>query len=183
MTDFVLFVLWIVAFGLLVNFIGPLHCGSIWAWGNITQKGTCERWKAAVAFCFLSAIFWLVSALVVCFALSLFAGIADLHPGYLVRPPRTTQYDHHRWHCCWVSQCSRWIDLGMSTDNIQHQPPQVVSQPPYLEIPSPVCHLFTVGVFGIVRSLFKLYSQLSTAILVPNSFLTSVLALSCSSIR
>ncbi|MCJ1303014.1 hypothetical protein MMC08_005820 [Hypocenomyce scalaris] len=62
--DLVLFVAWIVAFGLLVNFIGPLSCGSIWHWGNITEKGTCERWKAAVAFSFLSAIFWLVSALV-----------------------------------------------------------------------------------------------------------------------
>ncbi|KAI9812761.1 MAG: hypothetical protein M1827_004517 [Pycnora praestabilis] len=62
--DLVLFVLWMTAFGLLVNFIGPLHCGSVWAWGNITEKGTCERWKAAVALSFLSAIFWLVSALV-----------------------------------------------------------------------------------------------------------------------
>lgn len=62
--DLVLFVLWIIAFGLLVNFIGPLHCGSIWAWGNITEKGTCQKWKAAVAFSFLSAIFWLFSALV-----------------------------------------------------------------------------------------------------------------------
>lgn len=62
--DLVLFVLWIIAFGLLVNFIGPLHCGSIWAWGNITEKGTCQKWKAAVAFSFLSAIFWLISALV-----------------------------------------------------------------------------------------------------------------------
>lgn len=55
-----------VAFGLLVNFIGPMNCGSIWAWGNITDKGTCERWKAAVAFAFLSGMFWLASTLVVC---------------------------------------------------------------------------------------------------------------------
>ncbi|KAI9675536.1 MAG: hypothetical protein M1829_003340 [Trizodia sp. TS-e1964] len=62
--DLLLFVLWIVAFGLLVDFIGPLNCGSVFAWGDITQQGTCERWKAAVAFTFLSAIFWLASALV-----------------------------------------------------------------------------------------------------------------------
>ncbi len=63
--DFVLFVLWMVAFGLLVNFIGPLHCGSVFAWGDITQKGTCQRWKAAVAFSFLSSLFWLASCLLV----------------------------------------------------------------------------------------------------------------------
>ncbi|KAI9852642.1 MAG: hypothetical protein M1824_001839 [Vezdaea acicularis] len=61
--DFVMFILWIVAFGLLVNFIGPLHCGSIWAWGDITDKGTCQKWKASVAFSFLSAVFWLASAI------------------------------------------------------------------------------------------------------------------------
>lgn len=63
--DLILFILWMVAFGLLVNFIGPLRCGSIWRWGDITEKGTCERWKAAVAFTFLSAMFWLASALIV----------------------------------------------------------------------------------------------------------------------
>jgi hypothetical protein len=47
------------------QFIGPMHCGSIWAWGNLAKKSYCEKWKADVAFAFLSAIFWLVSALVV----------------------------------------------------------------------------------------------------------------------
>lgn len=61
--DFLLFVAWIVAFGLLVDFIGPLHCGSVFHWGDITHKGTCQKWKADVAFAFLSAIFWLASAL------------------------------------------------------------------------------------------------------------------------
>lgn len=61
--DLVLFIAWMVAFGLLVDFIGPMNCGSIWSWGNITDKGTCERWKAAVAFSFLSGIFWLVSTI------------------------------------------------------------------------------------------------------------------------
>jgi hypothetical protein len=61
--DFLLFALWMIAFGLLVQFIGPLDCGSVFYWGDITQQGTCQRWKADVAFAFLSAIFWLASAL------------------------------------------------------------------------------------------------------------------------
>ncbi|KAI9804484.1 MAG: hypothetical protein M1825_001383 [Sarcosagium campestre] len=62
--DFILFVAWIVAFGLLVDFIGPLNCGSVFSWGDNFGAGTCQQWKADVAFAFLSAIFWLVSALV-----------------------------------------------------------------------------------------------------------------------
>jgi len=62
--DVLLSVGWFVAFGLLVKFIGPLQCGSIWSWSNLTEKSQCEKWKADVAFTFLSAIFWLVSALV-----------------------------------------------------------------------------------------------------------------------
>jgi len=59
--DLFLSILWFVSFGLLVAFIGPLHCGSIFDWSDITHKGTCQKWKADVAFCFLSAIFWLAS--------------------------------------------------------------------------------------------------------------------------
>jgi len=62
--DVLLSVGWFVAFGLLVKFIGPLQCGSIWNWSNLTEKSQCEKWKADIAFIFLSAIFWLVSALV-----------------------------------------------------------------------------------------------------------------------
>jgi len=61
--DLLLFVLFMIAFGLLVQFIGPLDCGSVFYWGDITQKGTCQKWKADVAFTFLSAIFWLASAI------------------------------------------------------------------------------------------------------------------------
>lgn len=61
--DLVLFVLWMVAFGLLVNFIGPMHCGSIWGWDGITGKSTCSKFKADIAFCFLASIFFLASAL------------------------------------------------------------------------------------------------------------------------
>ncbi|KAH6674361.1 integral membrane protein [Halenospora varia] len=61
--DFVLFAAWMIAFGLLADFIGPLHCGGLWNWRGITGKGTCDRWKADIAFCFLASIFFLVSAL------------------------------------------------------------------------------------------------------------------------
>jgi len=60
--DFVLFVLFMVAFGLLANFIGPMHCGSIWNWHGITGKATCDKFKADVAFTFLASIFFLASA-------------------------------------------------------------------------------------------------------------------------
>ena len=66
-TDLIMFLLWIIVYGLMVSFIAPLNCGSIWAWGDITQQGNCQKWKAATAFSFLSAVFWFVSALVVCY--------------------------------------------------------------------------------------------------------------------
>lgn len=42
-----------------------MDCGNIFYWGDITHQGVCQRWKADVAFAFLSAIFWLGSALLV----------------------------------------------------------------------------------------------------------------------
>jgi len=62
--DFVLFVLWIIAFGLLTNYINGMGCGSIWQWGGLTQKNACARYKANIAFCFLAAIFFLASAII-----------------------------------------------------------------------------------------------------------------------
>jgi len=61
--DFLLFALFMIAFGLLANFIGPMNCGSIWNWHGITGKATCSKFKADLAFCFLASIFFLVSAL------------------------------------------------------------------------------------------------------------------------
>ncbi|KAJ5735602.1 uncharacterized protein N7483_000727 [Penicillium malachiteum] len=54
---------WFAAFGILVDAIKHLPCGSIWSW-HFRGNGACGRWKAAEAFSFLSAIVWLVSALV-----------------------------------------------------------------------------------------------------------------------
>ncbi|MCJ1321080.1 hypothetical protein MMC15_006422 [Xylographa vitiligo] len=54
---------WLVTLGLLVNYIGPLNCGSIWDWGQITTGSTCSQWKAAIAFSLLSAVCWLFTAI------------------------------------------------------------------------------------------------------------------------
>ncbi|KAJ0415074.1 LCCL domain-containing protein [Aspergillus carlsbadensis] len=56
---------WFAAFGIQVHANNRLNCGSIWAWGRITDDSYCGRWKAGQAFSFLSAIVWIVSALVV----------------------------------------------------------------------------------------------------------------------
>lgn len=61
--DFVMFVLFMVAFGLLVNFIGPMDCGSVWNWNGITGKSECSKFKADIAFLFLASIFFFVSTL------------------------------------------------------------------------------------------------------------------------
>jgi hypothetical protein len=63
--DFVLFALYMIAFGLLANFIGPMQCGSIWNWDGITGAATCDKFKADLAFSFLASIFFLASALLV----------------------------------------------------------------------------------------------------------------------
>ena len=65
LTDVLLFIMWTVAFGVFTDYIKPMGCGSIWAWGDIVKGGTCSRWKAAVAFSFLSTCFWLLTALTV----------------------------------------------------------------------------------------------------------------------
>lgn len=61
--DLLLFALFMIAFGLLANFIGPMNCGSIWNWDGITGKATCSKFKADLAFCFLASIFFLASGL------------------------------------------------------------------------------------------------------------------------
>jgi len=59
--DLLLFAAWMVSFGLLINFVDDLDCGSYFYWGS--GHATCHKWKADVAFAFLSSIFWLLSAL------------------------------------------------------------------------------------------------------------------------
>lgn len=63
---------WFAAFGILVDAIKQIPRCGVWNWhfGNFGNWGgghsLCTRWKVAEAFSFLSAIIWLVSALVVC---------------------------------------------------------------------------------------------------------------------
>ncbi|KAM0333293.1 hypothetical protein ACHAQA_001954 [Verticillium albo-atrum] len=63
--DLFISILWFVAFGLLVDLIGN-GCGGVFNWSNITIRGddACGRFKAIVAFAFLSAICWLASAVI-----------------------------------------------------------------------------------------------------------------------
>ncbi|KAI1381037.1 marvel domain-containing protein [Hypoxylon crocopeplum] len=63
--DLIISICWFVAFGLLVNFLDG-SCGYVFDWNNVTFRGSdqCGKWKAVIAFAFLSAICWLVSAIV-----------------------------------------------------------------------------------------------------------------------
>ncbi|SPQ24936.1 dd3d56f1-ca2c-4c91-8788-bed281f89cae [Thermothielavioides terrestris] len=62
--DFFISVAWFVAFGLLVDWLSG-NCGYVFDWDGLTFDVTasCAQWKATIAFSFLSAICWLVSAL------------------------------------------------------------------------------------------------------------------------
>ncbi|KAK8125598.1 uncharacterized protein PG998_001357 [Apiospora kogelbergensis] len=63
--DIVISICWFVAFGLIVNLIGD-SCGYVFDWGGFAFRGVnqCGNWKAVIAFSFLSAICWLVSAII-----------------------------------------------------------------------------------------------------------------------
>jgi preprotein translocase subunit SecG len=63
--DILISILWWVAFGLLVDDLEKTTCGGVFAWGNVSFRGDpCGKAKAVVAFTFLSAVLWLVSAIV-----------------------------------------------------------------------------------------------------------------------
>ncbi|KAK4214749.1 CASP-like protein UU5 [Rhypophila decipiens] len=63
--DFLMSIMWFVSFGLMVSWLNG-SCGYVFNWSGISLDGTatCSEWKANVAFAFLSAICWLVSALI-----------------------------------------------------------------------------------------------------------------------
>jgi len=86
--DLLLFAMFMVAFGLLANFIGPMNCGSIWNWNGITGKATCDKFKADLAFCFLASIFFLASALL---------GIWVMHKRRTTHTTKTTS-SRRRWY-------------------------------------------------------------------------------------
>ncbi|KAL1855393.1 hypothetical protein VTK73DRAFT_8545 [Phialemonium thermophilum] len=84
--DVVISICWWVVFGLLVNFLHG-NCGYVFNWYGINFDGhnTCPQWKADIAFAFLSALCWLVSA---------FLGIYWVHRR--VAPDGT--YHRRRWY-------------------------------------------------------------------------------------
>jgi len=61
--DLILSLGWFAAFGALVNWVHHLGCGGAFQWSGITHGGKCNEWKAAEAFAFISACFWLASAI------------------------------------------------------------------------------------------------------------------------
>jgi hypothetical protein len=87
--DLFLSVAWFVAFGLIVNWLNGT-CGYIFDWSGISLHGvdTCAEWKADIAFTFLSAICWLVSAIV---------GLYWVHR-HTAPPPTTGTYRRRRWY-------------------------------------------------------------------------------------
>ncbi|ETN41699.1 uncharacterized protein HMPREF1541_03635 [Cyphellophora europaea CBS 101466] len=62
--DIFLSLCWFAAFGLLVQFTRGSCDARAFDWNGITRGGTCNRWRAVQAFAFLSAVFWLTSAIV-----------------------------------------------------------------------------------------------------------------------
>ncbi|KAF2143309.1 uncharacterized protein K452DRAFT_225060 [Aplosporella prunicola CBS 121167] len=63
--DFLLSLAWFAAFGVLVNWVHRANCGGAFHWGGITHNNYCSKWKANEAFAFISACFWLASAILV----------------------------------------------------------------------------------------------------------------------
>ncbi|OAL40295.1 hypothetical protein AYO20_00031 [Fonsecaea nubica] len=63
--DIILSFAWFASFGLLVEWASGTGCdGDTFDWNQISFHGFCGRYRAAEAFSFLSAIFWILSALV-----------------------------------------------------------------------------------------------------------------------
>jgi len=61
--DFLFSFAWFAAFGVLVDWIHDINCGGAFHWGGLANGSYCGQWKAAEAFSFISACFWLASAL------------------------------------------------------------------------------------------------------------------------
>ncbi|KAK1750561.1 putative integral membrane protein [Echria macrotheca] len=89
--DLFISVMWFVAFGLMVDWLNGA-CGYVFDWSSVGFDGTgsCGQWKADVAFAFLSAICWLVSAIL---------GIYWVHRHTSRAPVATTStYGRRRWY-------------------------------------------------------------------------------------
>ncbi|UNI20637.1 hypothetical protein JDV02_006709 [Purpureocillium takamizusanense] len=87
--DLLLSVLWWVSFGLLVDLIGS-SCGAVFDWDNVAPRGDqCGKFKANIAFAFLSAVLWLASALV---------GLFWVRRRERLAARADTYHRHHRWY-------------------------------------------------------------------------------------
>jgi hypothetical protein len=62
--DWILAAAWFTAFAILINSLDAQSCGRHLDWSGVMHAGYCNRWKAAEALSFLSAVFWLVSGIV-----------------------------------------------------------------------------------------------------------------------
>ncbi|RYP23201.1 hypothetical protein DL767_008884 [Monosporascus sp. MG133] len=82
--DLFISICWFAAFGVLVNYLDG-SCGRVFSWIDVTLRGDnlCGRFKAVIAFSFLSAICWLVSAII----------------GFMwVRDHENRRYRRRTWH-------------------------------------------------------------------------------------
>jgi hypothetical protein len=61
--DFLFSAAWFGAFAALVNWIRKANCGGVFHWAGLANGSYCGQWKAAEAFSFIAACFWLASAL------------------------------------------------------------------------------------------------------------------------
>ncbi|KAL6866225.1 hypothetical protein ACO1O0_002332 [Amphichorda felina] len=63
--DIIISLCWWAVFGLLVDDLDGSACGGVFYWGNVSLRGDpCGKFKTVIAFSFLSAVLWLVSALI-----------------------------------------------------------------------------------------------------------------------
>jgi len=92
-TDFIISIMWFVAFGLMVDWLNGA-CGYVFDWDGIdvNGNGTCAEWKANVAFAFLSAIVWLVSAILGIY------WVRRHTTAYRTTVPAGTAYRRRRWY-------------------------------------------------------------------------------------
>ncbi|GJN70818.1 hypothetical protein PLICBS_004878 [Purpureocillium lilacinum] len=87
--DLFMSVLWWASFGLLVDLVGS-SCGAVFNWDNVSPRGDqCGKFKADIAFAFLSAVLWLVSALIGLFWVRRRERVAARADAY---------HRHHRWY-------------------------------------------------------------------------------------
>lgn len=61
--DFLMVGAWFAAFGILVQHIHSIGCGSAFHWAGLANGSYCSTWKATEAFSFIAGCFWLASAL------------------------------------------------------------------------------------------------------------------------